>query len=253
MLTMDQHLIRLSNVTKVYQMGELQVSALAGLSLEMQAGELVVLLGPSGSGKTTLLNLIGGLDNPTSGTIEVNGEEIQNYTRKNLTSYRKRTIGYIFQFYNLIPNLTAVENVEFSVELVGVANPEMEGRTFDKKIIRSHSENLLRQVGLGDRKDHFPAQLSGGEQQRVAVARALAKNPPLIIADEPTGNLDYKSAQAVLKVMQSVVRDQGKTMVLVTHNTAIARMADRVVQLRDGQIIEDYYNNPPILIDEVVW
>lgn len=245
-------LVRVNELTKSYQMGEVTVTALRNLSLSIQQGEFVVILGPSGSGKTTLLNMIGGLDTPSSGNIIVKDQHIENFNRKQLTNYRKSTVGFVFQFYNLIPNLNARENVEFAIELVGV---EMENgiRSKNKKKIREKALELLRTVGLKDRNEHFPAQLSGGEQQRVAIARALAKDPPLIIADEPTGNLDYESARQVLMVLHHLTKQSGKTILIVTHNSAIARSADRNLKLRDGQIVEDHYNASPLPIEQIKW
>lgn len=251
-------LIQINNLTKSYQMGEISVIALNNLTLEIYKGEFIVLLGPSGSGKTTLLNLIGGLDSPSSGTIFIKNHEdelidISSYNRKKLTLYRKSTIGFVFQFFNLIPNLNARENIEFAIELVGIKNANQNRPSFDKHQIRVKALELLKNVGLESRSEHFPNQLSGGEQQRVAIARALAKDPPLIIADEPTGNLDYNSARQVLKVMHDLASKTGKTIIIVTHNSAIANAADRILKLRDGKIVDDQINSNPLPIDQIEW
>jgi putative ABC transport system ATP-binding protein len=235
--------VRLWNVTKTYQMGEVQVHALRGLDLEVQEGEFVVVVGPSGSGKTTTLNLIGGLDSPTSGEVIVDGTDIAGYDEDRLTTYRREKIGFIFQFFNLLPILTAKENVEFALELV-----EKDGQRVSQRSLK-----LLEKVGLVERADHFPSQLSGGEQQRVAIARALAKDPPILLADEPTGNLDFRMGQKVLRVMQDLNRQEGRTVVLVTHNTAIGKMAGRVVHLRDGQIARIEVNEHPFEAEQIEW
>ena len=235
--------VRLRNVTKTYQMGEVQVHALRGLDMEVQEGEFVVVVGPSGSGKTTTLNLIGGLDSPTSGELIVAGTDIAAYDENGLTAYRREKIGFIFQFFNLLPTLTAGENVEFALELV-----ERNGRKVHQQAIE-----LLGKVGLSERVDHFPSQLSGGEQQRVAIARALAKDPPILLADEPTGNLDFRMGQKVLRVMQDLNCQEGRTVILVTHNTAIGAMAGRVVHLHDGQIARVEVNEHPLEAEQIEW
>ncbi len=235
--------VQFHQVTKTYQMGEVQVHALRGLDLEVQEGEFLVIVGPSGSGKTTTLNLLGGLDSPSGGAIIVAGEDIAAYDDKALTAYRRDKIGFIFQFFNLLPTLTARENVEFALELV-----ERNGHR-----VRQKALDLLDKVGLAARADHFPSQLSGGEQQRVAIARALAKNPLILLADEPTGNLDFRMGQKVLRVMQDLNRREGRTVILVTHNTAIGRMADRVVHLRDGQIVHVETHEQPLEAEEIAW
>jgi putative ABC transport system ATP-binding protein len=208
---MENCQVQMDKVFKTYQMGEVQVQALRGIDLEVTQGEFVVIVGPSGSGKTTLLNLIGGLDSPTSGQIIVDGADISGYDEESLTLYRRDEIGFIFQFFNLLPTLTARENVEFALELV----------TGNGHRVSQQAHELLDKVGLGERADHFPSQLSGGEQQRVAIARALAKNPSILLADEPTGNLDFRMGQKVLRVMQDLNRHEGRTVILVTHNTTI--------------------------------
>ncbi len=232
-------LIELHELTRLYQMGEVTVRALDGLELSIERGEFLVLLGPSGSGKTTTLNLIGGLDRPTSGDVIVEGEAIAGYDEARLTEYRRRKVGFIFQFFNLIPTLTAAENVEFSLSLTG-----RDGE---------RARELLELVGLGPRADHFPAQLSGGEQQRVAIARALANGPPVLLCDEPTGNLDVETGRQVLQVLRDLNEKEGATVVLVTHNTAIAPMADRVVRLRDGAVDHVERNETPRPVGELKW
>ncbi len=240
---MSEPVIRMENVTKDYPMGEVVVHALRGIDLEVAPGEFIVLLGPSGSGKTTTLNLMGGLDRPTSGRVIVQGEDIARYRDKELTRYRREKVGFVFQFFNLIPSLTARENVEFALALLDGKSGELEKR----------AQELLEMVGLGDRADHFPSQLSGGEQQRVAIARALANHPPLMLCDEPTGNLDVETGRSVLQVMRDLNRREGTTIVLVTHNTAIAPMADRVVRLHSGTIKEITVNPEPAPVGTLEW
>jgi putative ABC transport system ATP-binding protein len=235
--------VQLQKVTKTYQMGEVQVHALNGLDLSIQEGEFVVIVGPSGSGKTTTLNLIGGLDTPTSGELIVAGTNIAGYDEKALTAYRRDQIGFIFQFFNLLPTLTAGENVEFALELA-----DREGQD-----IHQRARDLLDRVGLAERADHFPSQLSGGEQQRVAIARALAKDPPILLADEPTGNLDFRMGQKVLRVMRDLNQQEGRTVILVTHNTVIGRIGERVVHLRDGQVSDVVANEHPLEAGQIEW
>ena len=235
-------LIQLEAVTKNYPMGQVTVQALRGLDLNLAAGEFVVLLGPSGCGKTTTLNLIGGLDRPTSGRVVVEGEDITQESETRLTDYRRRKVGFVFQFFNLIPTLTAAENVEFALAL-----------TDRKHDLAARAVELLGQVGLRDRADHFPSQLSGGEQQRVAIARALANEPPVLLCDEPTGNLDADTGQQVLRVIRDLNQREGATVVLVTHNTAIAPMADRVVRLHNGAVEQIEINAQPLPVAELVW
>ncbi len=230
-------------LTRDYKMGDVTVHALRGLNLLINRGEFVVLLGPSGCGKTTTLNLLGGLDRPTGGSVIVDGENIARYDERELTAYRRRKVGFIFQFFNLIPTLTAAENVELALALV-------EG---DGSKQRHEAVELLGMVGLEERASHFPSQLSGGEQQRVAIARALATHPPLILCDEPTGNLDVATGQQVLQVIRNLNKQEGSTVLLVTHNTAIAPIADRVVRLRDGMIDHVEANAHPIPVAELVW
>ncbi len=236
-------LIRLRNVTKTYPMGEVEVHALRGLNLDVPEGQFVVLLGPSGSGKTTTLNLIGGLDRPTQGEVIVDGEDIAQLDDRRLTRYRAGKVGFVFQFFNLIPTLTAAENIAFALELV----------TRDRAAVRRRTEELLALVGLSDRADHFPSQLSGGEQQRVAIARALANHPAILLADEPTGNLDVETGRQVLQALRDLNQQEGVTVVLVTHNTAIAPMADRVVRLHSGTVASDETNPNPTSARALNW
>ncbi|RME12538.1 MAG: ABC transporter ATP-binding protein [Ardenticatenia bacterium] len=236
-------LAALHNVSKVYQLGDVPVHALDNVSLEIAEGELIVVLGPSGSGKTTTLNLLGGLDRPTEGRILVAGEEISAYDDDALTDYRRRMVGFVFQFFNLMPTLTARENVEFALELVEQ----------DRRRIAQRAEEILAQVGLAEIADRFPYQMSGGQQQRVAVARAVAKQPRLLLCDEPTGNLDTEAGRNVLETIQSLNREYGTTVVLVTHNTAIAEMADRVIRMHDGRIAEEHRNLAPKPASAITW
>ena len=233
-------LIVFDGVCKTYPMGEFVVRALCNVDLTIKEGELIVILGPSGSGKTTLLNLIGGMDTISEGKLTINGQDISHLDSKGLTDYRRTQIGFIFQFFNLIPTLTALENVEFALELV-------ESDTRDKSM---HS---LEMVGLADRADHFPSQLSGGEQQRVAIARAICKAPPILLCDEPTGELDFETGKNVLKVMQEINREAKQTIILVTHNSAIAEMSDRTVRLHSGEVAEVMKVEDPRDADELVW
>ena len=235
--------VQLQNVTKTYQMGEVQVHALNGLDLSIQEGEFVVIVGPSGSGKTTTLNLIGGLDTPTSGELLVAGTDIAGYDQDALTAYRRDQIGFIFQFFNLLPTLTAGENVEFALELA-----DREGQD-----VHQRARVLLDRVGLAERADHFPSQLSGGEQQRVAIARALAKDPPILLADEPTGNLDFRMGQKVLRVMRDLNQQEGRTVILVTHNTVIGQIGDRVVHLHDGRVAHVEVQKHPLDAEQIAW
>jgi putative ABC transport system ATP-binding protein len=234
----DQPQLRFEQVSKVFSMGEVAVEALRDVSLEVHSGEFLVMVGPSGSGKTTLLNIAGGLDSVTEGRVWFAGREMTAFDAAELTRYRRETVGFIFQFYNLVPNLTARENVMVSTELS--SNP-------------MDVEDALRLVGLEERRDHFPSQMSGGEQQRVAVARALAKNPTLLLCDEPTGALDFETGKRVLRLLVDVKNQLGKTVILITHNNAIAQVADRVVRLRSGEIIECRNNPQPLPPEEVVW
>ena len=234
----DGVIARLEGVTKQYEVGDAVVYALRDVSLDIQEGQFVVLLGPSGSGKTTLLNMIGGLDAPTHGRIWVGGSEITNMNEASLTMYRRKQVGFIFQFFNLVPSLTAGENVEMVAELTGN---------------KRNAIPALRSVGLGDRIGHFPAQLSGGEQQRVAIARALAKGPSILLGDEPTGDLDYETGKMILGLMRRINRSENATILLVTHNVAISRMADRVIRMRSGEIVEDRAVENPIHPEDLEW
>ncbi len=228
----------LEGVSRIYQMGEVEVPALKATSLEIAKGELVVVLGPSGSGKSTLLNIMGGMDKATSGRIWVGGEEITAYSEKELTVFRREQIGFVFQFYNLMPNLTVRENVELATEISD--NP-------------LDIEEVLAQVGLEERLDHFPSQLSGGEQQRVAIARAVAKNPTVLLCDEPTGALDYSTGKAVLQLLCDINKTTGKTVVIITHNQPIAEIAHRVFRLRSGEIVDTHTNVAPLTPGEIEW
>jgi putative ABC transport system ATP-binding protein len=235
-------LIEMNSVRKNYPMGDLTVHALRGLNLTVARGEFIVLLGPSGSGKTTTLNILGGLDRPSDGKVVVDGEEIALFNEKRLTSYRRAKVGFIFQFFNLIPTLTALENVEFALAL-----------TRPRISLKNQALELLAAVSLQDRADHFPSQLSGGEQQRVAIARSLANKPPLLLADEPTGNLDIETGRQVLQAIRDLNRREGATVVLVTHNVSIAPMADRVVRLHDGSVASIETNPDPAPVAELAW
>ena len=208
--------VKLENVTKVYKMGEVEIRAADGIDFSISKGEFVVIVGPSGAGKTTVLNILGGMDTATEGKVLVDGKDVAKYTPKMLTGYRRDDIGFVFQFYNLVPNLTALENVELALQICK--------EPLDAK-------SVLEDVGLGDRLDNFPAQLSGGEQQRVSIARALAKNPKLLLCDEPTGALDYNTGKAILKLLQDTCRQKGMTVIVITHNSAIAPMADRIIHI----------------------
>jgi putative ABC transport system ATP-binding protein len=231
-------LLELNQVNMTYVMGEVTVEALKGVSLEIYAGEILVVLGPSGSGKSTLLNIIGGMDVPTQGQVFFGSDNLSQANDAQLTAYRRNKIGFVFQLYNLIPDLTARENVELAGHLV--ENPLT-------------SEEVLEEVGLEDRMDHFPSQMSGGEQQRVAIARATIKSPPLLLCDEPTGALDYKTGKLILGLLAKISRDRGSTVVIVTHNTVIGNMADRVIRMRSGEIAEITENPSPTPPERIEW
>jgi putative ABC transport system ATP-binding protein len=232
--------IQLEDLSRTYGEGPTTVHALRGASLDITPGQFVVILGPSGSGKTTLLNLIGSIDEPTSGSIRVGGIDLGALDDGGRIEYRRTTVGFIFQFFNLIPTLTAGENVELIAELTGSDGSE-------------RAERVLELVGLGDRIDHFPSQLSGGEQQRVAIARALAKEPPVLLCDEPTGELDFETGRRILGLLHQLNRDTGRTVLLVTHNAAVGDMADRVLRLHSGEIVSDTLNDSPIDAEELYW
>ncbi|HEQ4769316.1 TPA: ABC transporter ATP-binding protein [Streptococcus pyogenes] len=228
--------IELKQVSKSYQVGETTVFANHEVSFEINKGELVVILGASGAGKSTVLNILGGMDTVDAGQVIIDGKDIAHYTSKALTQYRRNAIGFVFQFYNLVPNLTAKENVELAVEIVADALDPV---------------TILKEVGLNHRLDHFPAQLSGGEQQRVSIARALAKNPKLLLCDEPTGALDYQTGKQILTLLQDMARTKGTTVVIVTHNAAIAPIADRVIFMHDAQVTKTVINKEPASIETI--
>ena len=230
--------IELKGVTRVYDTGGVKIEALRGVDLQVERGELVILVGPSGAGKTTVLNLLGGMDTPTSGSIRVDGREIGDLRGRKLTEYRRYDIGFVFQFYNLVGNLTAKENVELASE---ICHDPMD------------AAEALERVGLGHRMDNFPAQLSGGEQQRVAIARALAKRPKLLLCDEPTGALDYSTGKEVLQLLQDTCRRDGMTVIIITHNSALMPMGDRVIQIRSGLVSSMVMNPNPTPIERIEW
>ena len=230
--------VELKNVVKNYQVGEIVVSAVNGIDFSINRGEFVVIVGPSGAGKTTVLNILGGMDRATSGEIYVDGTDIATLNHKELIGYRRDDIGFVFQFYNLIQNLTALENVELALQIC--RDP-------------LDAEQVLRDVGLGDRLNNFPAQLSGGEQQRVSIARALAKNPKLLLCDEPTGALDYQTGKAILKLLQDTCRERDMTVIVITHNQAIAPMADRVIEIKNGKVSRSRINAQPMPVEKIEW
>ncbi len=230
--------IEFEKVSKIYDMGEVKIKALDETTFTIDKGELVVILGPSGAGKTTCLNILGGMDSATSGKVIVNDKEITKYKESELIKYRRSDIGFVFQFYNLVQNLTAIENVELAVQIC------------DDHLDPS---KILEEVGLADRKNNFPSQLSGGEQQRVAIARALAKNPNMLLCDEPTGALDYKTGKQILKLLEKTARENGMTVVIITHNAALAPMADKVIKFKNGKQEDVIINKNPKSIDEIEW
>lgn len=230
--------VKLENVTKVYKMGEVEIRAADGIDFSISKGEFVVIVGPSGAGKTTVLNILGGMDTATEGKVLVDGKDVAKYTPKMFTGYRRDDIGFVFQFYNLVPNLTALENVELALQICK--------EPLDAK-------SVLEDVGLGDRLDNFPAQLSGGEQQRVSIARALAKNPKLLLCDEPTGALDYNTGKAILKLLQDTCRQKGMTVIVITHNSAIAPMADRIIHIKNGRVSGMELNPNPVPVETIEW
>ena len=235
---MNTKIVSIKDVVKEYTMGEVTVKAANGMALDIDSGEFVVVLGPSGSGKSTVLNIVGGMDRPTSGEVWVDGRNIAGLSDKELTVYRRKSIGFVFQFYNLMPNLTALENVELVTQVS------------DHPL---NAKKVLTEVGLGERLDNFPAQLSGGEQQRVAIARALVKNPLLLLCDEPTGALDYKTGKAILKLLHEVNREMKKTVVIITHNAAIAAMADKVIRVKSGEVESVEINETPQAPEGIEW
>lgn len=230
--------IRLENVRKEYRMGEVIIPALDGIDFTIQEGEFVIIVGPSGAGKTTVLNILGGMDTATEGKVLVAGNDIAGYNERQLTRYRRDDIGFVFQFYNLVQNLTARENVELASQ---ISKEPLE------------AERVLEEVGLSDRMDNFPAQLSGGEQQRVAIARALAKNPKLLLCDEPTGALDYMTGKAILKLLQDTCRERKMTVIVITHNSALTPMADRVIRIKNGKVTNVTLNDAPASVDTIEW
>ena len=230
--------VKLDKVSKIYKMGEVEIRAVDNISFEISKGEFVVVVGPSGAGKTTDLNILGGMDTATKGNVFVDGSNIAKYNSHQLTAYRRDDIGFVFQFYNLVPNLTALENVELAMQIC--KNP------LDAK-------KVLCEVGLEDRMGNFPAQLSGGEQQRVSIARALAKNPKLLLCDEPTGALDYQTGKAILKLLQDMCREKGMTVIVITHNSALTPMADRVIHIKNGTVSAMELNTDPTPVEEIEW
>ena len=230
--------VELRDVRKIYHMGEVEIAAADGIDFQIEKGEFAVVVGPSGAGKTTVLNILGGMDTATSGDVWIDGKNIAKYSKRQLTSYRRDDIGFVFQFYNLIPNLTALENVELALQIC--KDP-------------LDAEMVLKEVGLEERMKNFPAQLSGGEQQRVSIARALAKNPKLLLCDEPTGALDYNTGKAILKLLQDMCRQRGMTVILITHNSAITPMADRVIKMKNGKVGSMKVNPNPVPVETIEW
>ena len=233
-----EEFVKLQDITKIYKMGEVEIRAADRINFSIRKGEFVVIVGPSGAGKTTVLNILGGMDTATSGKLIVDGQDVTAYNARQLTGYRREDIGFVFQFYNLVPNLTALENVELALQ---ICRDPLDAR------------EVLREVGLGDRLDNFPAQLSGGEQQRVSIARALAKNPKLLLCDEPTGALDYNTGKAILKLLQNMCRERGMTVIVITHNQAISPMADRLIHIKNGRVSQMEMNEHPVSIDDIEW
>lgn len=230
--------VRFDKVSKIYQTGDVQLHALKDVSFEIEEGEICVIVGQSGAGKTTLLNILGGMDTLTSGRIMLGDKEISSFNKHELTTFRRQDIGFVFQFYNLIPNLTALENVEIVTQMIKDPLP---------------ADQVLKSVGLEDRLYHFPAQLSGGEQQRVAIARALAKKPKLLLCDEPTGALDYQTGRQILQLLQEQSRQNGMTVVIVTHNSALTAMADRVIRVKSGTVVSVVKNEKALKVEEIEW
>lgn len=230
--------ISFENVCKYYKMGQNVIAAADNLNFTVDKGEFCVVVGPSGAGKTTLLNILGGMDVCDSGKIMLDGDEVSSFSKKRLTDYRRYDVGFVFQFYNLVPNLTALENVELAGEISRDPLP---------------AADVLRSVGLEERAQNFPAQLSGGEQQRVSIARALAKNPKLLLCDEPTGALDYQTGKSILKLLWDSCRSTGKTVIVITHNSAVTKMADRIIRIKNGQIVSCEKNPSPVPVSEIEW
>lgn len=230
--------VTFDNVKKIYKTGEVEITALHDVNFEIEKGEFCVIVGASGAGKTTILNILGGMDTLTEGRVLLDGQEISGYNKKQLTNYRRYDIGFVFQFYNLVQNLTALENVELAAQIC--KDP-------------LDAAKVLNEVGLQDRKNNFPAQLSGGEQQRVAIARALAKNPKLLLCDEPTGALDYNTGKAVLKLLQDTCREKGKTVVVITHNQALTAMADRIITVKSGTVVDMVKNENIVDVADIEW
>lgn len=235
---MEKGFVTLEQVTKVYGKGDVQIKAVDGIDFSIEKGEFVIIVGPSGAGKTTVLNILGGMDQASSGHVWVDGQDVAAYSSRQLTMYRREDVGFVFQFYNLVPNLTALENVELALQIC--KDPLDAGQ-------------VLKEVGLSERLGNFPAQLSGGEQQRVSIARALAKNPKLLLCDEPTGALDYQTGKAILKLLQDMCRQRGMTVIVITHNSALTPMADRVIQIKNGKVSAMDMNETPLPVEEIEW
>ena len=235
---MNEGFVTFENVSKIYQMGEVSIRAVDHISFSINRGEFVVIVGPSGAGKTTVLNMLGGMDSASEGTITVDGALISGYSPRQLTTYRRYDIGFVFQFYNLVQNLTALENVELASQ---ICKDPLDAAT------------VLDEVGLSERRNNVPAQLSGGEQQRVAIARALAKNPKLLLCDEPTGALDYQTGKAILKLLQDTCRQKGVTVIVITHNSALTPMADRVIRIKNGTVAEETLCAHPTPVEQIEW
>ncbi len=233
-----EHFVEFCHVSKIYEMGEVRIDALRDASFTVDKGEICVIVGPSGAGKTTLLNILGGMDTLTSGNVRIDGKDISAYSGRQLTAYRRYDVGFVFQFYNLIQNLTALENVEMATEIC--KNP-------------LQPEEILARVGLAERAGNFPSQLSGGEQQRVSIARALAKNPKLLLCDEPTGALDYVTGKQILKLLQDTSRETGMTVIIITHNSALTAMADRVISVKNGTVVDEHRNETVTPVEEIEW
>lgn len=236
--TAGSSFVEFKNVRKVYQMGEITIEALHDVDFTIEKGEICVIVGPSGAGKTTLLNILGGMDRLSSGQVLLDGVEVSSFSKRELASYRRYDVGFVFQFYNLIQNLTAIENVELATQICREPLDPLE---------------VMERVGLKERARNFPSQLSGGEQQRVAIARALAKNPKLLLCDEPTGALDYVTGKQILKLLQDTARKTGMTVIIITHNSALTAMADRVVRIRSGTVAEQFMNEHPMSVEEIEW